>query len=588
MDGEERFEGVGVSPGVAMAPAFVYRSAELRLPRRTLGAPGEAEEEWRRLCDAREATARDIRRTLVALDLETSGGEGGILEAHLMALEDELFIEELRGEIFGRRRNAEWAVSEVASRYAAKLRSSGNELLAERAGDIDDVARRLLQSLMGVDSTPQFNFEGKRIVVAENLSPSETLALPRDRVVGVALDRGGATSHAALLVRAVGMPAVFGLGDFSSRVRSGDAVALDGNGGIAILSPGAGEAGRLRSLEAARGNLIEMARRRAAEPAVTPDGVEVTFLANVENEGGVAEIAASGGAGVGLFRTEYLWLAEGRPVAEERQAAIYTAMARELGDRPFAIRAFDLGGDKFHGSAVIGEQEANPFLGLRSIRFLLRNEKFFKTQIRAVLRAGAATGRRLDFTIPMVSDMSEIVKTRELIRETADSFARHGVKCIEPRLGIMVEVPAAAVSAAVFARHCDYFSIGTNDLAQYTLAVDRCSESVATLYQPLHPAVLRLVRGTVEAARAASIGASVCGEMAADPLSAIVLLGLGVRTFSMAPAAIPLVKETVRRVPHSEAARVVQIIENAATAAQVGHFARGVLARFAPEILRQC
>ena len=188
MDGEERFEGVGVSPGVAMAPAFVYRSAELRLPRRTLGAPGEAEGEWSRLRDARDSTARDIRRTLVALDLETSGGEGGILEAHLMALEDELFIKELRDEIFEMGRNAEWAVSEVASRYAAKLRSSGNELLAERAGDIDDVARRLLQSLMGVDPTPQFSFEGRRIVVAGNLSPSETLALPRDRVVGVALD----------------------------------------------------------------------------------------------------------------------------------------------------------------------------------------------------------------------------------------------------------------------------------------------------------------------------------------------------------------------------------------------------------------
>lgn len=587
MDGEMKFAGVGVSPGVAMAPAFIYRPAALDLPKALIADDG-AEAEWSRLSAARDATARAIRRALDALDLETSGGESGILEAHLMALDDEMFVGELREEIFGRRHNAEWAVSNVASRYVERMRSSGNEILAERAVDIRDVGQRVLKALMGVAEAPPFDFRGRRIVVAENLTPSETLALPRDRVAGVALDRSGATSHAALLIRAIGIPAVFGLGDFSKRVSDGETVALDGNGGAAISSPGADETGRLRTLEAERSGLMEVALGRAAEPAVTPDGFPVEFLANVECAGDVSQIAQFGGAGVGLFRTEYLWLSEGRPVAEDRQAEIYTAMARELGDRPLAIRAFDLGGDKFRGGAGMGEHEENPFLGLRSIRFLLRHEDLFKIQIRAILRAGAATGKRIDFTIPMVSDLSEVVKTRELVRESADDLRRGGIECVEPRIGIMVEVPSAALAARVLARYCDYFSIGTNDLTQYTMAADRCGKDVAHLCQPLHPAVLRLIQMTVEAARSASIGVAVCGEMAANPLSAIALLGLGVGTLSMAPAAIPIVKETMRRVPRQEAGRVAKILDGAATAAQMRHFARGILARFAPEILRQC
>ena len=587
MERERKYTGIGVSPGVAMAHAYVHRPAAIDPPHRIL-PDGDAAPEWERLVAAKGVARHQIQQMLDALGLEASGGEGGILEAHLMTLDDEMLIGALRREIFEKHHNAEWAVSDIASDFANRLRSSKNPLLAERAGDITDMARRLLRALMGTQDTISFTFEDRRIVVAENLTPSEALSLPRDRVAGVALDRGGITSHAALLVRALGIPAVFGLGDFSSNVESDAIVAIDGNAGEALISPGENEEAHLNRLAAEREALIRTVRERACEKVATPDGVEVRCMANIEDADGINELLMEGADGVGLFRTEYLWLSEGRPVEEDRQVETYATAAKALVDRRLAIRAFDLGGDKFRGGAGMGKSEDNPFLGTRSIRFLLANKTFFKIQIRAILRASAVAGRAIDFTIPMVSDIGELVQTRHLIEDCADELAKRGTPYVLPRVGIMVEVPSTALCARAFASHCDYFSLGTNDLTQSTLAVDRCNASAAHLYQPLHPSVLSLVRMTVDAANKASIGVSACGEMAGDPLSALVLLGLGVREFSMAPSAIPLVKETFRRVPAAKAAKVATLLGSASTAKQIRHCARNILAHFAPEILRQC
>lgn len=584
---EIRQNGIGVSPGAAVAGAFVYRPAALATPKWTIPEDA-ADAEWMRLMAAHDATRRQLQKILDSITLESAGGEGSIIEAHLMALDDEAFAEDLRAEIYGEHRNAEWAVGNVSTKYVKMLRASHNEYLSERAGDILDVARRVLRFLMGVGEANPFSFAGRRIVVAEDLTPSEALALPRDRVAGVALDRGSLTSHAALLVRAIGIPAVFGLGDFSKRVADGCTIAIDGNGGLAVASPNVGEEARFARIAAERAAFAEEVRARAAGKAVSPDGVEFSCLSNIEDEKGVEETLSSGGEGVGLFRTEYLWLAEGRPVDEERQIRSYAAAAKALGDRPLAIRAFDLGGDKFRGDASLGRREENPFLGMRSIRFLLDNEQLFRVQIRAVLRAGAAVGRPLDFTIPMVSDVNELVTARRLVEECFELLRAAGEPCVMPRIGAMVEVPSAALSARILAHRCDYFSLGTNDLTQYTLAVDRCNADTVRFYQPFHPAVLKLVKMSVDAAHDAKIGIAACGELAGTPLGAIVFAGLGVRTLSMAPAAIPLVKETVRRVPVAEAGRIAALAAEASTAAQIRHLARKILSRFAPEILRQC
>lgn len=587
MSAERKYSGIGVSPGIAVSRAKAYRAEALEPPRREL-QPGECEAEWNRFQSAKGVTRRQLRDMVDSLGLEAAGGEAGIIDAHLMVLDDEVMDAEIRGEIFGRRHNAEWAVRDVAAGYIAKFKAFGDEMLGERAGDIADVARRVIRALMGTRVEPVLDVDGPCILVADDLTPSETLALPRGQVAGVVLARGGITSHAALLVRAVGIPAVFGIGDGAREIADGETVAIDGNNGVVIASPDEAETGTFLGRAAERGAMVAEIAARAREPAVTPDGFEVTFLANIENERGVAQIAGSGGAGVGLFRTEYLWLAEGRPVDEDAQTEIYASAARELGGMPLTIRLFDLGGDKFGGGAGAASPETNPFLGLRSIRYLLRNERVCKIQLRAILRAGAATGKAMRILVPMVSDLREIVRTRKLLDESMEELREGGVECVPPRLGIMVEVPSAAITSPTLARHADFFSIGTNDLTQYTLAVDRCNEAAAYLYQPLHPAVLNLISMTSEAARRARIPLSVCGEMAGDPLHAAILLGLRIDTLSMAPAAMPLVKEMVRRVPFAEAQAAAASALDSATAAQVRHLSRDLLARFAPEILRQC
>lgn len=586
MDKERRYSGIGVSPGVAVARAFVHRQSVIEPPRRLVEV-NEAPAEWERLARARDIARHQLQGMLESLGVEASGGEAGIIEAHMMTLDDEMLIAALRREIFEKRHNAEWAVNDVAESFAGKLAASQSAMLAERAVDIRDVSRRILHALLGHRGESTFAFKDRCIVVAENLSPSEALALPRERVLGVALDRGGMTSHAALLVRALGIPAVFGLGDFSKSVTQDSIVAIDGNSGVVVLSPCGDEEAHLLNLATSRESLLAEARSRANEPAVSPDGIEIKCLANIESEIGIDGILSEGADGVGLFRTEYLWLAEGSPVDEARQTTAYTCVAKAVGSRPLAIRAFDIGGDKLRGS-LFGKCEDNPFLGVRSIRLLLRNQDFFKTQIRAVLCASAASGRRIDFTLPLIADIQELIEAKAIIGDCADELENTGVKFVAPRIGIMVEVPSAALTAHVLARHCDYISLGTNDLTQYTLAVDRCNEAVAQLYRPLHPSVLRLVAMTVKAAHAASIDISACGEMAGDALSAIALVGLGVTSLSMSAAAIPLVKETIRHVPVAEAGKISALVEEAATASQILHFVRQLLAHYSPEILKQC
>ncbi len=585
---QKSFSGIGVSPGIALAPAVVYRPNALEPPLRTID-PEAVESEWERLQGAKDATRRQLRDILDSFGLEAANGEAGIIDAHLMVLDDEMMEEDLRQEIFENRHNSEWAVKDVANKYIAKFNAFDDPFFSERAGDIADVSRRLLRTLMGVSDVLDFGWSEPHIVVAESLTPSETLALPRNSVLGVALDKGSITSHAALLVRALGIPAVFGLGNFSSHVSSGATVGIDGTQGLVVLDPSDDDVISLRNKAAARDEVVARCRLDRFAPAVTPDGFAVSCLANIETGADVPVALENGAEGIGLFRTEYLWMAEGSPVDEDTQTAIYAKAAVEMGDRPFVIRIFDLGGDKFLGGATMHEREFNPFMGLRSIRFLLHNEELLKIQVRAVLRASAEVGRPANILIPMVCDLPEVVRTRKLVEECVEELADKGIaNCAMPKLGIMIEVPSAALVAPLLAKHVDFFSVGTNDLTQYTLAADRVNESVAYLYQPLHPAVLKLVSMAVDAARTAGIDISVCGEMAGNPLHVPLLLGMRVPTLSMAQSSLPVVKALIRRIPLSEAEKVAAAALNCATMAQVRHLSRDLLARFAPEILKQC
>lgn len=583
-----KYFGVGVSPGIALAQAVVYRPNTIDPPIYQI-EKHDSEAEWERLIHAKDVTRRQLRDIRDSLGLETPGGEAGIIDAHMMVLDDELIVEDMRCEIFEKLHNCEWAVRDVANKYIAKFNEFDDIYFVERAGDIADVSRRLLRALMGISGDLDFDWQEPRIVVAENLTPSEVLALPRNAVCGLVLDRGSMTSHAALLVRAVEIPAVFGLGNFSSSITPGSLLGIDGAKGVVVVNPSAEDAVAIRGNAQERDVLLSKFKADSRDVATTPDGFTVHCLANIENRQELPYVDTNGAEGVGLFRTEYLWMAEGRPVDEEEQTRTYAAIARAMGDRPFVVRVFDLGGDKFVGGQGLHGNEANPFLGLRSIRFLLQNEDLFKVQIRAILRAGAEVQKQIYILIPMISELHEVVRSRRIIEECFLELKEKGLdNCIFPKIGIMIEVPSAAIASSLLASHVDFFSIGTNDLTQYTFAADRINDSVAYLYQPLHPSVLKLISMTVEAATRSGIGLCVCGEMAGNPLHVIILLGLKVPNLSMASSSIPMIKALIRKIPVAEAARVTEMALNSATMAQVRHLVRNLLEQYAPEILRLC
>lgn len=574
--------GIGASPGVAVAPAVVFGARLPEVPERII-APAEAEAEWQRFEKARDLARRQLRRLREQLNARAAEGETGVLDAHLMVLDDDLLADRVHRAIFEQRYNAERAVRHVASDFIRGLGKTGNAYVAERADDFADVGRRLVRNLMGLADELPARLDQPCIVVAENLSPSETIALPRDRVLGFVLDHGSLTSHAALIARALEIPAVFGLGNFSATVRSGDMLAIDGHRGLVIVNPTPQDLKRLSGVAAARQDVLRSLASLRDLPAVTPDGRRVALLANIENVQELAAVAAYGAEGVGLFRTEYLWLTTGRAVSEEEQTRAYTDAVTALGGRPLTVRVFDLGGDKFVGGAGLVREE-NPFLGLRSIRYLLRHPEILKAQMRAILRASAKGDVRLLY--PMVSDISELRLANEILDECRRQVEAEGVAC-NPRLpaGVMIEIPSAALTADLLATQAAFFSIGTNDLTQYTLAADRINEHVVHLYQPTHPSVLRLISMTVEAAHAHRIPVAVCGEMAADPLMAPFFLGLGLDELSMAPSSVPLVKNVIRKTTCAQAQALTRKVLKARSSGETLRLCRNLLAQVAPELL---
>lgn len=574
--------GIGAAGGVACAPAFVIRTDHVEIPDRVL-AEGEDDAEIARLHEALDVSREQIRHLREQLNARSSTGESGILDAHLMVLEDEALLAKFVRIIRERRRNAEAAVREVANGYIATFSGMDDPYMAERAADIRDLSRRVVRNLLGMGESLPSRIEHPCILVAEDLSPSEAISLPRDRVLGFAIERGSSTSHAALIARALDIPAVFGLHDITARVRTGEGLAIDGSRGLVVLRPTAEDLERFHRIAVARQGVQRELSRLQKEPAVTPDGHCIQILANVENVDECGAVLQHGAEGIGLFRSEFLWLTAGRAVSEEEQGLIYTQAAERMGGRPVIIRVFDLGGDKFL-SGVGMRREANPFLGMRSIRFLLRHPDVFKAQLRAILRASAHGNVQVMY--PMISDVAELRLANELLEACTLEVRSEGVACnADIPVGAMIEIPSAALTADLLAEHVDFFSIGTNDLTQYTLAVDRINDSVMHLYQPTHPAVLRLVRESVEAGHRHGLWVGVCGEMAADPVLAVLLLGLGVDKLSVAPVSAPAVKDVIRKTSMTEARELATLVLSARSASDAMAKCRAVVSRVAPELM---
>ncbi|MFH1475950.1 MAG: phosphoenolpyruvate--protein phosphotransferase [Verrucomicrobiota bacterium] len=577
--GELVFRGIGVSAGIAIGSAFLRTPPDDRVVERDISR-ADVPREIARYEAALIATRQQIRAIQKDCDPEVAG----IFDAHLLFLDDGPFIKNVFAGIEGRRKNVEVVLRDVAAGFMQALARIKDEYVRERANDVQDVARRILHNLADKQVTLADISAPGTIVVANDLSPSETVSINKDRVGGIVLDLGSPTAHTAIVAAKLGIPAVVGLHNISLEVRTGDELLVDGGKGLVVLRPTPERrAQALRQAESKRGIAIELGRLKDL-PAETADGYRVTLSANIELPKDVDAVLSGGAEGVGLFRTEYFYMSSKDLPTEEEQYEAYRNVAQRLAPAPVIIRTLDLGGDKFLSNLDVNWKESNPFMGWRAIRFCLAQPDLFRTQLRAILRASIVGN--VSIMYPMISNLDEIVRANAILDQSKKELLDKGHP-FNPhvKVGAMIEVPAAALAADLLAPYVSFFSIGTNDLIQYTLAIDRGNERVAYLYEPTHPAILRLIKNTIDIGHRHGIWTGICGGMASDPLMTPLLLGLGIDELSVSCSALPMVKDAVRRVSLSEAREIAALALTSQSAVDVHDMFRELTKKIAPEIL---
>ena len=549
--------GIGVSSGYAIGEALVFDREEYRINRRTI-APREIDVEIERFRMAVQAASAEIRTQLAAMSKKVRDVAGSILEAQVMLLQDPTLAEEIASEIRNHAHTADYATSRTLRRKIKLLEDSDSEGFAKRVlSDLVELEKALLRHLVGgkKDDTPHLVV--KSTIVAHDLSPSQTIKLDRTKVLGILTEVGGLTSHTAIVAKSLGIPAVLDVESVASDVSSGEIIIIDGTTGTVIIEP---DEGTLKRYQAMERNHLLIEQRRAKElqnlPAITTDGTRVEIFANIESPEEIPTALNHGAEGIGLYRTEFLYLGHNFSPTEKDHQDAYARAVSLLGNRRIIIRTLDLGADKMPHDGIT-EREANPFLGTRAIRLCFEKPEIFKTQIRAILRA--ASMGKVEMMIPMISSLAEVRQVKAFVEEVRQELRSQE----EPtgdgmKLGIMIEIPSAAVVADMLAPHVDFFSVGTNDLIAYSVAVDRANGRVASLYQPAHPAVIRLLKQVIDAGTKAGKSVSVCGEMSSDINFTLLLLGLGLRNFSVVPFIIPDLKKLIRSVSIKEAQGVAE------------------------------
>lgn len=579
----EIIKGIGVSPGVTISTAVVLDAEDIAIPRRTV-PPEQVEQEMERLRLAIAQAREDLKRFAEEIRAKHGKEIGGIFDFHVGLLSDPSLEKQMSEAGRDQQITAEYAISVVMRRLAQQFEAMPDRYLSERVKDIYDVEKRILRTLIGGRHEGLTRLDREVAVIAHDLLPSQTAALDRTHVKGFATDVGGRTSHTAIVARAMNIPAVVGLGNATMAVASGDRVIIDGMRGLLIIDP------EPEQLEDYR----EYARRQAIVeadlatlrdlPARTHDGLDVELMANIEFPTEIEDAMARGAAGIGLYRTEFLFLSGGAEPTEEEHFQAYCDAMRTLEGRPLVIRTLDLGADKYNQDQA-RSPEKNPFLGDRSIRLCLHDLPMFKRQLRAILRAsGIVEAADVRIMFPMISTVMELRQAKMVLRDVEEELEDEGVHFRRRLpLGMMIEVPSAALMANNFAREVDFFSIGTNDLIQYTLAVDRTNERVAGLYNPAHPAVLSLIRDVIRSGHRNNVGVSVCGEMAGDPLYTLLLLGLGLTTFSMNGPDVPEVKKVIRSTTAKHAREVARRVMSFDSERQVIHYLQEELRKILPE-----
>ncbi|MFA9477140.1 phosphoenolpyruvate--protein phosphotransferase [Phycisphaerales bacterium AB-hyl4] len=579
-------KGIPVSPGVAIYPALVLDAEDQPIPRRSVSA-SRVPHEHERLDQAIAASIDELeqlrQQTATALGEELAK----IFDFHQGMLRDEYLIKQIRAIVDADRVTAEYAVYQATHRLAETFLQQERSYLRERVSDVYDLQKRILKHLVGYTRTELSQLTSPAVVVAHDLTPSQTAALDKTKIKGLATDAGGRTSHTAILAHALGIPAVVGLGSITRQIASGETVIIDGHQGQIIIDPDAAklmeyrqELRRMAAMEDTLGELSKL-------PAVTKDGTKVNLLANIEFPSEIPPAIHNGAVGIGLYRTEFLFLAADNEPAEQEQYETYVEAIRNLDGLPLTVRTLDLGADKLtHQMTLAGgdTHERNPFLGCRSIRLCLQNLPLFKTQLRAILRASTQGPVKIMF--PLISNIMELRQAKMILNDVMEDLDEQGIEYARDiPIGIMVEVPSAALQARAFTREVDFFSIGTNDLIQYTVAVDRGNERIASLYSAAHPAVISLIKEIIRAGQRAKIDVSLCGEMAGEPEFTMLLLGLGLRCFSITPPAIPEIKRILRSVNIEQCQKVARRVSAFDSDREVLNYLRDELGKVVPEAI---
>ncbi|HXI12461.1 MAG TPA: phosphoenolpyruvate--protein phosphotransferase [Thermoanaerobaculia bacterium] len=564
------YKGIGVSPGIAIGRALLVET-EVASAYRVPIKSGEVEREVLRFREALGKTTDDLK--VLRQTVSRSMGEeyASIFDAHAMIASDPSFADKVIQKIESEEVNAEWAVSEVREELEARFGSFDNEYLRDRGADIKDVGDSVLKNLLGIAHHDLSEIENDVVVITDDLTPSDAVRFNRRPVVAFVTETGGRTSHTSIIAKSVFMPAVIGVPRLTEIVDNEELIIVDGYEGTIVVNPTPALVQEYLSRVSRHEEYEEQLLKNRTLRATTKDKRRVSLQANIELIEEIGDAKKYGAEGIGLYRSEFLYISKSPQLpTEEDHLAVYRALAEAAAPNWCVIRTFDLGG-KDLAREIMGSKEDNPVLGLRALRLCMKHRDMFRIQLRALLRASAFG--KLKIMFPLVSGIQELRQVKSLVREIQGELTQEGIAYNQDlEFGIMIEVPSAAIIADLLAVEADFFAIGTNDLIQYSLAIDRSNENVSYLYEPLHPALLRLIKFVIDSGKKAGIPVSMCGEMASDPLSAIVLLGLGLEIFSMNPSSIPVIKNVIRSLRYKECKRIATIALTKPTAQEIEEF----------------